>query len=64
MPVMDGLEATQKIKALHKNIPIIAQTAHAFSNDRQKCIDAGCDDYIAKPISIDLFLNKINRFLS
>jgi len=57
MPVMDGLEATQKIKALHKNIPIIAQTAHAFSNDRQKCIDAGCDDFITKPVRFEeLFL--------
>ncbi|MFP4025998.1 MAG: ATP-binding protein, partial [Thiohalospira sp.] len=64
MPVMDGYETTRQIKKIKSEIPIIAQTAYALPQDSYKCIDAGCDDYIAKPISIDMFLNKINRFLS
>jgi len=64
MPVMDGYETTKLIKKFNSEIPVIAQTAYALPQDNYKCFDAGCDDYIAKPISIDLFLNKINRFLS
>jgi signal transduction histidine kinase len=64
MPVMDGYETTRLIKEFNADIPVIAQTAYALPQDSYKCIDAGCDDYIAKPISIDLFLNKINRFFS
>ncbi|MEE4197326.1 MAG: tetratricopeptide repeat protein [Bacteroidales bacterium] len=64
MPVMDGYETTREIKKINADIPIIAQTAYALPQDNFKCMDAGCDDYIAKPISIDQFLNKINRFLS
>jgi len=64
MPVMDGYQTTRLIKEYNSEIQVIAQTAYALPQDSYKCIDAGCDDYIAKPISIDLFLNKINRFLS
>ena len=64
MPVMDGYETTKLIKKFNSEIPVIAQTAYALPQDNYKCFDSGCDDYIAKPISIDLFLNKINRFLS
>lgn len=64
MPVMDGYETTKLIKEFNAEIPVIAQTAYALPQDNYKCFDAGCDDYIAKPISIDLFMNKINRFLS
>ena len=51
MPEMDGYEATRQIRLFNKNVIIIAQTAFAFTNDREKSLEAGCNDYIAKPIS-------------
>ena len=51
MPVMDGLEATAKIKEAHPDLPIIALTANAFESDRQLAIEAGCDDFLSKPVS-------------
>ena len=63
MPVMDGLEATKKIKATHPDLPIIAVTANAFDSDRQLAFDAGCDDFLAKPISSDICLNTISKII-
>ncbi|HEX3007200.1 MAG TPA: response regulator [Bacteroidales bacterium] len=62
MPVMNGYEATKQIKAMRKDIPIIAQTAYALTEDRGKAIAAGCDDFIAKPIGREELLRKINAF--
>ena len=63
MPVMDGYEATRIIKKKRKNIPIIAYTAYAMSNDREKALKAGFDDYVAKPISKDNLIKIINKYL-
>ena len=65
LPVMDGWEATRNIKAdpVTKSIPVIALTAHAMSGDRQKALEAGCDDYDTKPIDLSRLLTKIQTFL-
>jgi CheY-like chemotaxis protein len=60
MPVMDGYEATSIIKRQNPSIKIIAQTAYAMPNDNIKCIEAGCNDYISKPINTQLLLEKID----
>ncbi len=64
MPIMNGFEATQKIKSMKSNIPIIAQTALAIPGDREKALEAGCDDYIAKPIDYDSLLNLIEKYIT
>ncbi|MBI9069831.1 MAG: response regulator [Salinivirgaceae bacterium] len=63
MPDMDGIEATKLIKQYHKNLPIIMQTAFASSEVKTKALDAGCDDFIVKPISLDGFLGMIEKHL-
>jgi two-component system cell cycle response regulator DivK len=65
LPIMDGWEATRRIKASTDthHIPVIALTAHALAEDRQKCFDAGCDDYESKPIKFPELLAKINAIL-
>jgi CheY-like chemotaxis protein len=65
MPIMDGFEATAQIRAMHSEIsqiPIIAITAHAMKDDRQKCIDGGMNDYISKPVSRKDLVALINQY--
>jgi TMAO reductase system sensor TorS len=66
MPGMDGFEATGAIRAKEtsRRIPIIAQTAHAFAEDRTKCLEAGMDEHISKPIKVSELLKVLGRFLS
>ena len=66
LPIMDGWEATKALKANSDtaNIPIIALTAHAMSSDREKAIEAGCDDYDTKPVDFQRLLGKIEKLVS
>ncbi|HVT74319.1 MAG TPA: response regulator [Lacunisphaera sp.] len=65
LPVIDGWEATKQLKADPETakIPIIALTAHAMDSDRQKAIDAGCDDFDTKPVELTRLLGKIEELL-
>jgi CheY-like chemotaxis protein len=66
LPVFDGWEATRRIKAAPatKAMPVIALTAHAMSGDREKSLEAGCDDYDTKPIELPRLLEKMEILLS
>jgi CheY-like chemotaxis protein len=63
LPVLDGWEATKRIKAAQASIPIIALTAHAMASDEQKARQAGCDDYDTKPVELVRLLGKIEALL-
>jgi CheY-like chemotaxis protein len=65
LPVVDGWEATRQLKADDrlKHIPVIALTAHAMANDRDKALEAGCDDYDTKPIELPRLLAKMDALL-
>jgi len=67
MPGMDGFEATQQIRSWEKDrgvhIPIIAMTAHAMQGDRERCLEAGMDDYVTKPIQPRVLFSALNRWI-
>ncbi|MCB2195199.1 MAG: response regulator [Bacteroidetes bacterium] len=64
LPEMDGFTVTQEIRKVNSKIPIIAQTAYALPGDKQKAIDAGCNDYIPKPIIEERFNSLIDKYLN
>lgn len=66
LPVMDGWEATRRIKANSEtnDIPVIALTAHAMAGDREKALEAGCEDYDTKPVDFPRLLTKIENLIS
>ena len=66
LPVLDGWEATRRLKAAPatQHIPVIALTAHAMSSDRDKALEAGCDDYDTKPVELLRLLEKIETLLA
>jgi two-component system cell cycle response regulator DivK len=66
LPMIDGWEATRRIKAndATRQIPVIALTAHAMAGDREKAVEAGCDDYDTKPVEIARLLGKIAALLA
>jgi two-component system, cell cycle response regulator DivK len=63
LPIMDGYEATRKIRETHKSTPIIGVSAHAMSGHEQSAKEAGCNDYLTKPIDDELLLNKLKGYL-
>lgn len=63
MPIVDGLEATRQIKAVKPDMPIIALTANAFDSDRQQAFDAGCDNFMSKPVSAEKCLKMIAEYV-
>jgi CheY-like chemotaxis protein len=63
MPIMDGLEATKLIKESHPDLPVLALTANAFDSDRHLALEAGCNDFLAKPVNSEKCLSMIGKYL-
>lgn len=63
MPLVDGLEATRIIRSRHNDVPIVMLTANAFENDRQAAFDAGCNDFLSKPINSAICLETVAKYI-
>jgi PAS domain S-box-containing protein len=63
MPIMNGYEAATRIKEIRPNLPIVALTAYALLGDKEKALNAGCDDYLSKPVSLKDFQHMVEKFL-
>ena len=64
LPVIDGIEAIKQIKSFRPGIPIIVQTANAFNEEWERCFEAGCDDYINKPVNVQELLYRIENLMN
>lgn len=64
MPGLDGFEATKKIKEINADVPIIAQTAFAQVDDKEKALAAGCDDFVTKPLDIKTLVEVISKYIA
>lgn len=64
LPEMNGYQIAEAIRKIDDSVPIIAQTARAFAEDREKCLEAGCNDYITKPIPYSVLVNTISVYLN
>lgn len=66
MPDMDGYEAIPALRSIpaYRQLPIIAVTAQAMTGDREKCLAAGADDYVSKPVDVTVLVDKLNRYLN
>ncbi len=62
MTIADGLITTKKIRMENPNIPIIAQTAFAMESEKKMCINAGCNDYITKPINVNKLMTLLEKY--
>lgn len=63
LPEKNGYEITKEIKSFRKDIPIIAQTAFSMNDVKERCFESGCNDIITKPVDIDVFMTKLNKYL-
>ncbi|MFP4622037.1 MAG: response regulator [Bacteroidales bacterium] len=63
MPDMNGLQATREIRQFANHLPIIALTAYAMADDKETSLEAGCDDYISKPVKRNRLFNVVNKYL-
>ncbi len=63
LPVLDGYEATRRIRAMLPNLPIIGLSSYAMAGDAEKAVAAGCNDYMTKPIDEELLLKKLKEYL-
>jgi two-component system cell cycle response regulator DivK len=64
LPVMDGYEVTKEILSIYPKVPIIAQTAYAQTGEKERILNAGCIDYITKPIDSELLFETMDKYLS
>jgi CheY-like chemotaxis protein len=64
MPYMTGYEVLEKLRPMHPNLPIIAQTAYAMPSDKKKIMDLGCNDYMSKPVQEEILFEKMSLFLN
>jgi CheY-like chemotaxis protein len=63
MPHMNGIEAAREIRRINTETPLIALTAYAFTNDREKSLEAGCNEYLSKPVKLDTLIETLNKYL-